>query len=318
MPTDLVKHALDAAAAGLDVPLTNVNAFVAILLVSLICGLVSPLVVGSRMAFFSDALAHTALAGIAVGVLVLIVLTNPGAVLDESPHFWTVPLIMVAFGAAVGLAIAFFREVTGLSADTIIGVFFALATGFGAMLIPELNKRSRFEPERMLFGFPYYTQPEDFLFLAALLVLAVAFLGWRFNTLVFGGFNPTLAKSRGMGVRLTNYLFILLLAMVVNFSIKAVGVLLINALLVVPAAAAANLSRNLRQMFWLSLLGSLGCGLLGYWVSWRFVLPLGSGEVQLRPGGTIVMVVVGWFFLSILVARVLRGRRAVAGAACDC
>jgi zinc transport system permease protein len=317
MLTETTRQLLESAATTLNVPLFNVNAFLAILLVSLVCGLVSPLVVGSRMAFFSDALAHTALAGIAVGVLVLILATNPGPVLDESPQFWTVPLIMVVFGAVVGLAIAFFREVTGLSADTIIGVFFALATGFGAMLIPALNARSRFEPERLLFGFPYATQPEDFLFLLGMLVLALAFLAWRFNTLVFGGFNPTLANSRGMGVRLTNYLFILLLAMVVNFSIKAVGVLLINALLVVPAAAAANLARNMRQMFWYSLVGSLACGMIGYWVSWRFVIPLGRQEVQLRPGGTIVLVVVGWFFVSILVARLVRGRSAV-GADCAC
>src|SRR5438067_4573493 len=176
MPIDLIDHALDAVSAGLSVPRYNVNAFVAVLLVSLICGLVSPQVIGSRMAFFSDALAHTALAGITIGVLVLILLTNPGPVLDNSPYFWTVPLVMVAFGAAVGLAIAFFREVTGLSADSIIGVFFALAAGFGAMLIPELNAYSRFDPERMLFGFPYSTPPEDFFFLLVLLVLAVAFL----------------------------------------------------------------------------------------------------------------------------------------------
>lgn len=317
MPTDTVRELLEAAATGLDVPLTVVNAFVAIFFVSLICGLVSPLVVGSRMAFFSDALAHTALAGIAVGVLILIVATNPGPVLVESKYFWTVPLVMVVFGAVVGVAIAFFREVTGLSADTIIGVFFALATGFGATLIPALNARSRFEPEGMLFGFPYYTTPEDFLLLAGLLVLVLIFLATRFNTLVFGGFNPTLARSRGGAVRVTNYLFIVLLAMVVNLSIKAVGVLLINALLVVPAAAAANLARNLRQMFWYSLLGSLGAGLLGYAISSSWEPRIGRTALQLRPGGTIVIVVVGWFFLSIVIAR-LRGRRSVVGVNCDC
>ena len=85
--------------------------------------------------------------------------------------------------------------------------------------------------------------------------------------------------------------------------------------MVVPAAAAANIARNTRQMFWYSLLGSVGCGLGGFGISCGFVLRLGAGEVQLRPGGTIVLVVVGWFFLSILIARVLRGRRAVAGPA---
>jgi zinc transport system permease protein len=315
MPTDLIQQALDTVASGLGAPLWNVKAFFAILLVSVICGLVSPQVVGGRMAFFSDALAHTALAGIAIGVLVLIVATNPppGVALDESSYFWTVPLVMMLFGAVVGLAIAYFREATGLSADSIIGVFFALSTGFGAMLIPALNARSRFDVEGMLFGSPYFVEPTDYLFLLVLLLTTVAFLAWRFNTLVFGGFNPTLATSRGLSVRLTNYLFILLLAMVVNFSFKAVGVLLINALLVVPAAAAANLARNMRQMFWYSLVGSVACGLIGWGISSGFALRLGAGEVQLRPGGTIVMVVVGWFFLSVLIARFLRGRRAFAG-----
>jgi zinc transport system permease protein len=321
MPADLIQQALEAVAAGLGAPLWNVKAFFAILLVSVICGLVSPQVVGGRMAFFSDALAHTALAGIAIGVLALIVATNPppGTALDESSYFWAVPLIMMLFGGIVGLAIAYFREVTGLSADSIIGVFFALSTGFGAMLIPALNARSRFDVEGMLFGSPYFVEPADYFFLLVLLLTTVAFLAWRFNTLVFGGFNPTLATSRGLSVRLTNYLFILLLAMVVNFSFKAVGVLLINALLVVPAAAAANLARNIRQMFWYSLFGSVACGMMGWWISWGFTLPRVLGvENQLRPGGTIVMVVVGWFFLSILIARVLRGRRAVAGAECPC
>ena len=86
---------------------------------------------------------------------------------------------------------------------------------------------------------------------------------------------------------------------------------------VTEAAAAANLSRNVRQMFWLSVLGCVTCGLLGYWISWRFVIPLGPRGVQLRPGGTIVMVVVGWFFLSILVSRFLRGRRVLTAAVGD-
>ena len=86
---------------------------------------------------------------------------------------------------------------------------------------------------------------------------------WRYNQLVFASFNPTLARTRGLTLTLNNYLFIVLLALVVNLSIKAVGALLINALLVVPAAAAANLSRNLRQMFWLTVAFCLGAGLIG-------------------------------------------------------
>ena len=285
--TTLLARQIEALATALHVPLVDVNAFLAIALVSLICGLVSPLVVGARMAFFSDAMAHTGFAGAAVGVLILVVLTHPGSRLDESPDFWVVPLTMVVFAAAFGLAIGYVRESTGLSTDTVIGVFFALATGFGAMLIPGLNKRTRFDPEALLFGSPMYARPEDLLFLMALLAATLVFLQFRFNALVLASFNPTLARSRGVSVALGNYLLIVLLAMVVNFSIRAVGMLIINAMLVVPAAAAVNLSRNVRHMVAWSVAGSVGCGVVGYRICWSYQLTLFGETISLYPGGTI-------------------------------
>ena len=90
--------------------------------------------------------------------------------------------------------------------------------------------------------------------------------------------------------RCNNYLFIVLLALVVNLSIKAVGALLINALLVVPAAAAANLSRNLRQMFWLTVAFCVASGMIGFALRNSFEFRVGSGEpVAFGPSGVIVV-----------------------------
>src|SRR6185312_11421254 len=110
----------------------------------------------------------------------------------------------------------------------------------------------------------FFIPESDLILLCGALVLVTGVFLWRYNQFMFASFNPSLARTRRMNVTLNNYLFIVLLALVVNLSIKAVGALLINALLVVPAAAAANVARNLRQMFWLTVAFCIVSGLLGF------------------------------------------------------
>src|SRR5262249_43525958 len=107
----------------------NVRGTLAVLLVSLVCGAVGSLVVGNRMAFFSDALAHCAFAGVALGFLLAL---GFGAHDPAAFSHWVTP-VMVAFGVVVGLSIAYVRERTSLANDTVIGVFFAGAIGLGAV-----------------------------------------------------------------------------------------------------------------------------------------------------------------------------------------
>src|ERR1700738_4151250 len=111
----------------------NVRGLIAVILVSLICGAVGSLVVGSRMAFFSDALAHCAFAGVSVGY-VLCVLFLSSTVKDVQTFWQYVTPIMIVFGALVGYGIAAVRLRTGLASDTVIGVFFSGAIGLAAML----------------------------------------------------------------------------------------------------------------------------------------------------------------------------------------
>ncbi len=280
------------------------RAVLSVLLVTAICGMVGALVVGNRMAFFADAMAHCAFAGIALGILLTLAF---GAGKDPESFRWLVPLIMVAFGALVGLGIAFVKEKTELASDTVIGVFFAGAIGFGAMLLSALKQRRAIDPETFLFGSPLYVQDIDFLYLAVLFVLVIALLLWRYNHLLLASFNSSLARSRRVSLRLNNYLFILLLALIVNFSIVTVGALLINAMLIVPAAAASNAARNLRQMFWLTFALSIAAGLGGLYVSNAFQLRFPSGTVvEFGPSGTIICVSVALFFVSMLTPAVRR------------
>ena len=213
---------------------------------------------------------------------------------------WVTP-VMIAFALLVGYAIALTREKTGLSSDTIIGIFFAFAVGLAAMLRKLAPNRKLFTLEDVLFGDPLLVRSQEVIYLAVLFVLTAVGLSLLFNSLFLAGFNTSLALSRRVRLGLVQRLFILLLAVVVTLCVRTVGVLLINALLVVPAAAAANVSRNLRQMFWLTLAVCVASGLLGFYLS--TAVTVGNG-IKFGPSGTIVVVSVGFFFLTVLASGV--------------
>jgi len=302
---DWLKTAIESVAAALSSPGSTMYAFevravLAVLLVSLTCGIVGSLVIGHRMAFFSDAMAHTAFAGVSLALLGIIVATGATSGKEVEPYLWVIPIAMCAIGAVSGILIAFVREKTNLANDTVIGVFFAFALGLAALLIRPLRKIVTFDLEGYLFGDLTSLTEKDLIILTLLAVATIFIVGGRYNSFVFGSFNPSLAQSRGLAVRLNNYLFIVLLAMVVNLSIRAVGILLINALLIVPAAAAANVSRNLRRMFWFTCAGSVLAGLIGYNLSTKLGISLnGSEPLPVGPAGAIVLVVVAWFVASL-------------------
>ncbi len=284
---------------------------IAFVLLGLTCGMVGSLVVANRMAFFSDAMAHTAFAGVAFGLLSVILLGTVRSTSDVDRYGVEIAAVMVAIGLVVGLGIGYVRERTGLTNDTVIGVFFALSIGLASMLLPAIHRSVNIDIDRFLFGSVAFASEDDLWMLAGLAAATAAVVGWRYNALILASFNPSLARSRGLRISADNYLFIALLVCVVNLSIKSVGALLINALLVVPAAAGANLGRNLRQVFWLTLAASVGCGLLGFLASLYLAVPLGHGRepLQFGPSGTATVLCVLWFFATMAWAAV-RGRQA--------
>jgi zinc transport system permease protein len=273
----------------------NVLATLALVLVSLCCGMVGSLVVGSRLAFFSDALAHCSFAGVSIGFLIFEGIVNrivPGA------DFWQwVTPIMVAFGMLVGYGIASVRQHSGLTGDTVIGVFFAGAIGLAAMLRQLIQSRRLFNLEDFLFGNPLNVLPPDLVYLGLVTLVTILVLLWTYNDLLLAGFNPSLALSRRVPVRRVNYLFVVLLALIVNVCLRSVGVLLINALMVVPGATAILLSRNLRQLFWLTIALTLLTSLGGQYLSWEVSARAG---VKLGIPGTIILLNVVLFVGALL------------------
>jgi zinc transport system permease protein len=204
------------------------------------------------------------------------------------------------------------REKTSLASDTVIGVFFAGAIGFGAMLLSAINNRSKVKPEQFLFGDPINVNNDDFLILVILTLVTAVTLVWMYNRLVFASFNQSLARSRQVPIRLFNYVFVILLALIVNLSLKTVGALLINSMLILPAATAVNLSRNLRAMFLVTLLLSIGSGLGGALIASTVMLkdPSGGPPIAFGWGGTIVVLSMFLFFVSMAVGPWVRNRPA--------
>jgi zinc transport system permease protein len=213
--------------------------------------------------------------------------------------------MMVAFGALVGSGIALIRSRTGLASDTVIGVCFAGAIGLAATLSKVFKDRRLFSLEDFLFGNAVIIETSQIYVLAGLVVLTFVSLAFLYNYLLLDNFNSSLARSRRIPVTLSRYLFIILLAVIVNLCLRFVGVMLINALLIVPAATAVNLSRNLRQLFWMTIGLSLLGPLLGQWIQWEM---LNRTKTELGVSGTVVLVSVSLFLISMVIGPWVRSR----------
>ena len=238
------------------------NALLAILLMAPLFGLLSTMVVSSRMAFFSDSLGHGAFTGIAIGALVGIF----------------APLTsLILFSIAFALLITYIKHRTAASADTVIGVFSSTAIAVGLMIMSHGGGFSKFSP--LLIGDILSITPAD---LAGLLAVdAVVFVGWMllFNRLLLLSVNASLARSRGVSIFAVEALFAALLAVVVAVSIQWVGILIINALLVLPGAAARNLAGSVKAYHLLSVLIALGAGLVGLFAAYYFGIAAGAAIV---------------------------------------
>jgi zinc transport system permease protein len=276
-----------------------VRGLLATLIVCFVCGSMGSLVVGNRMAFFSDALAHCAFAGVGFGLLLCILAGTPDDMVRQR-----ITLIMVAFGVGIGLLIAFVREQTGLANDTVIGVFYAGAVGLGALVTRMARMQVSFSIEEFIFGNPTSVQPWQVVLLLCLAILTATILIITFNWMVLASANPSLALSRRVPVRLSRYLFIVLLALMVNLTQQITGTLLINGLLIVPAAAAANVAGNLRQLFWFSICTAVAVGMGGYLISWE--VSCNFPRYSIGISGAIIVLSVFVFILSVPIGRWLR------------
>lgn len=245
------------------------NALIAICIITPLFGMLGTMIVNNRMAFFSDALGHSALTGMALGVVLGVAGTD---------------LPMLLFAVCFALVLNHMKRKSSASTDTMISVFSSLGTAVGLVILSRGGNFSKYSA--LLVGDILSITGKEILCLVV--VLAVTFLFWLFcfNKLHACSVNKSLAKSKGVPVRLMEDLFGVLIAVIVMLSIKWVGVLLINALLILPVAAAANISSNMREYHLFSVILSVASGLIGLILSYY---------LNAAAGPTIVIVAAVFF-----------------------
>lgn len=254
------------------------NALLAVLVISPLFGVLSTMVVHSRMSFFSDALGHSAFTGMAIG-----------AICGFNEPTWAAVLFAVVFALLFNLV----RRRSALASDTVIGVFSSTAVALGIFL-STLGGRSFTKFNSLLIGDILSVEPEKIALLAGILLVVLVLWGLSFNQLMLSAVHPALADSRGVKVFWQETVFSVAIAVVVTVSMTWVGLLVINALLVLPGAAARNVARNLPQYHLVSVLGGVVCGIGGLMVSYY----LGTST-----GASITLLLALWFFLTLLLKR---------------
>ena len=228
------------------------NAFLAILIMSPLFGLMSTMIVTGKMSFFSDALGHSAFTGIAIG-----------AICGLAAPTWAAVLFSVLFA----LLFSFVRTRSNQAADTIIGVFSSAAVALG-IFVATLGGDSFTKYNKYLIGDILSITPGEIGLLAIVLVAVAVFWVLCANRLTLTAIHPQLASSRGIPVKLSQTLFTVAIAVVVTLSISSVGLLILNSLLVLPGASARNVSRNLRQYHLFSVAFALLAGISGLTLSY--------------------------------------------------
>jgi len=228
------------------------NALLAILIMAPLFGLLSTMIVTGKMSFFSDALGHSAFTGIAIGCICGLVAPTGMA---------------VVFSIVFSLLFSFVRSRSNQSADTIIGVFSSASVALG-IFIATLGGSSFSKYNTYLIGDILSVTPGQIGVLVLVLAGVVVFWFLFANQLTLTLIHPQLASSRGLQVGFSQALFNTAIAVVVTLVIPSVGLLILNSLLVLPAAAARNVSRNLKQYHIVSVLFALLAGIGGLVVSY--------------------------------------------------
>lgn len=257
------------------------NAFLAVVIMAPLFGLMSTMIVTGKMSFFSDALGHSAFTGIAIGCICG--LTQP-------------TLAAVLFSIVFALIFSYVRHRSNQTADTIIGVFSSTAVALG-IFVATLGGGSFSKYNTYLIGDILSVTATQIGMLALVLLAVIIFWIFCSNRLTLTSIHPHLASSRGIPIALSQALFTTAIAVVVTLSISSVGLLILNSLLVLPGASARNISKNLRQYHLISVLFALLAGLGGLVLSYYF----GASS-----GASISLILALFFAISFF----LRKRRA--------
>lgn len=253
------------------------NALLAAMVVTPLFALLGTMAVNNKMAFFSDALGHSAFTGIAIGVLL---------------GFKNPVLSMLAFGIVLSLMISKVKSMNAASTDTIISVFSSLSIAIGIVILSKNGGFAKYSSYLIGDILTVKTQELGTLFLVFLIVCCFWYV--IYNRLLLISINPSLASSRGIHTAFIENIFVVLVAVAVMLSIKWIGILTINSLLILPAAAARNVSGNAKQYHILTLVISMVSGIGGI---------VASYYADTSAGATMVLIAGVLFFITLFLKK---------------
>ena len=259
-----------------------VRGLLSVLLLAPLLGGISHLVVARRLSFFSAALGQAALTGLTIGL----VLGEP---------------LNAAYGGIFGfcflsaLAMVYVKRHASLPSDTLVGVFLSMSLGLGICLLVAVTKRFNIhQVEAVMFGSLLTITDADLALLLGVGVAVTLVLALVYNHLLLDSLDSSLGRVSGVSSAFVDYLFILLLTAAIVVSLKVIGALLVEAMVVVPAAAARNLARTTRSYLTLSIVTAFAAGVGGLFISSRLLVPSGGAVVLAMSALFFVTLVLGW------------------------
>jgi len=249
------------------------TALLAVLIVSPLFALMGTLVVNNRMAFFSDAIGHASLTGVGLGVL-----------LGLADPLWA----LVAFALILGVGIIALQRFTRSAMDTVISLSMSFSIALGVVLLSQGGNFNKFT--HYLIGDLLSITPGEVGQLLVTSVLVGGALLFAYNRILLIGLNESLARSRGMSAWWTQMLFCTAIVMVVTMNLRWVGILIVNSMLIVPAAGARNIAKNARQYVFYAVGIALFSGVAGL---------IASFYTNTATGATIVLVAMACFVVTL-------------------
>ncbi|MBI4976611.1 MAG: metal ABC transporter permease [Spirochaetes bacterium] len=258
------------------------NALVAVLLVAPVTALIGVHLTAFRMAFFADAVSHSAFTGVALGFL-----------------FAVQPVLsMAVFAVIIAIVVVRVERTSSLAPDSVISVIMSAAIAVG-LAIASYRKTFMRDLSQYLFGDILTVTHTDILLLMAAAVVVAVFFVVTFNRLTLLSLNEHIAVKRFPRVAWTKLAFSLLTAVMVALSIKIIGMLLITSMLIIPAASARLIARNMRDTVWVSVIASVVASVTGL---------VASYYLDISTGPAIIILLSVFFAVSYVAALVLERR----------
>ncbi len=275
------------------------HAFLVALIAGPVGGLLGCFITLRGMSFFSDAISHGAMTGVTLGfILNLSRDVNSPAMLAS----------VVVFCVAMALLMAWMLERTTLHADTVIAFTYTGSVALGVVMISRL--RGYRVLEHVLFGDILASSRTDVWIMAGLAVAIIGFLAFNLRPLTLAVVQENLAKMEGYNTRRLNYLFVVIIAVVIALLLRQLGALLISGLIVVPAAAARVVAGNFRTMLLVSAAFGFAGAATGVFGSYQLDTPTGP-TIVLADVLILTLCLVGASLLAV--RRREKGRQARAG-----